>query len=201
MIIAVAIAAMAASPPVPAQPTIMASPPPAEMLKMLQKGGYVIYFRHAKTEMSQADQDHADLSDCATQRNLNDEGRATARLIGEAFRARNIQVDRVLSSPYCRTRQTAELAFGDYEVADGLRYLSGATPEQKPAIEEATRALLGQTPAAGKNRVLISHTSNLKEAAGIWPRESGVAVIFKPTGDGGAEPVGKIEPEDWARIK
>jgi len=42
------------------------------------------------------------LDDCATQRNLTDEGRGHAKRIGEAFRAHAIPVERVLSSPWCR---------------------------------------------------------------------------------------------------
>ena len=52
------------------------------------------------------------LDDCATQRNLTDEGRRHAQAIGEAFRSRRIDVDRVLSSPWCRCLETARLAFG-----------------------------------------------------------------------------------------
>ncbi|WP_328734790.1 histidine phosphatase family protein [Falsiroseomonas selenitidurans] len=51
------------------------------------------------------------LSDCSTQRNLDDTGRNQARLIGEAMRAAGIAVGAVLSSQWCRTMKTAELAF------------------------------------------------------------------------------------------
>lgn len=195
-----AVATVIASLPAQSKPTELASPPPAKVLSMLQDGGYVIYFRHARTDRSQSDQDHQNLDNCATQRNLNDAGRNDAKTIGHVFRTNNIPVGRVLASPYCRARDTAQLAFDAYEVADGLRYLSGATPDQKPAVKAATKKLLGQMPSADKNVVLISHTSNLKASSGIWPREPAVAVVFKPTGDGGFKPVGKIEPEDWAKL-
>lgn len=49
------------------------------------------------------------LGDCSTQRNLDERGRAQARAIGAAMRAAGIQVDRVLTSQWCRSRETAEL--------------------------------------------------------------------------------------------
>ena len=82
------------------------------LVTALQGGGYVIYFRHAETDFSQTDTDTRNLADCSTQRNLIPEGRADARAIGQAFRALRIPVGRVLASKYCRTRQTARLAFG-----------------------------------------------------------------------------------------
>lgn len=191
---------MFASLPVHSELTELDSPPAADVVHMLQRGGYVIYLRHARTDRSQSDQDHQDLANCATQRNLSDAGRDDAKAIGQAFRAKNILVDRVLASPYCRAKDTAQLAFGAFEVADGLRYLSGATPEQKPGITAATEDLLGQVPSAGKNLVLVSHTSNLKATSGIWPRDPAVAIIFMPDGNGRYKPVGKIEPSEWAQL-
>ena len=82
------------------------------LLAALREGGFVIYFRHARTDFSQDDVDLSDLSNCATQRNLSAEGRDKARLIGEAIAAHGIPVGEVLSSELCRTRETAELAFG-----------------------------------------------------------------------------------------
>src|SRR5262245_29980582 len=57
------------------------------LLTALRDGGHVIYFRHAATDRSQQDSDPHNLANCATQRNLTDDGRADARTIGEAFRA------------------------------------------------------------------------------------------------------------------
>ena len=49
------------------------------------------------------------VDDCATQRNLSDEGRAQARRIGARFRANGIETAKVFSSQWCRCRETAEL--------------------------------------------------------------------------------------------
>lgn len=51
------------------------------------------------------------LGECSTQRNLDATGRAQARRIGEALRAQGVRVGAVLASEWCRTMETAELAF------------------------------------------------------------------------------------------
>src|ERR687898_1369716 len=84
---------------------------PAPLVDGLRRGGYVLAFRHAVTDFSMADSTR-DLSDCSRQRNLTAEGRRQARSIGREFRRLGIPVGRVLASPFCRTRETATLAFG-----------------------------------------------------------------------------------------
>ena len=64
---------------------------------VLEGGGQVILIRHAITTPGVGDPPGFRLDDCATQRNLTDEGRAHARRLGEAFRTRGIPVERVLS--------------------------------------------------------------------------------------------------------
>jgi Histidine phosphatase superfamily (branch 1) len=84
---------------------------PARLADRLRRGGYVLAFRHAATDFSMTDSTR-DLRDCSGQRNLTAEGRRQARSIGREFRRLAIPVGRVLASPFCRTRETASLAFG-----------------------------------------------------------------------------------------
>ena len=84
----------------------------------LQKGGYILYLRHTKTIWDQKDQEPFDFDDCSKQRNLSDEGREQARAIGEAIETLSIPVGEVQSSPFCRTKETAKLAFGKYSVSN-----------------------------------------------------------------------------------
>jgi hypothetical protein len=74
--------------------------------------GGVLMFRHALAPGT-FDPPEFKLGDCATQRNLNDEGRRQARQIGAWFAARQLRPTRVRSSPWCRCLETARLAFGD----------------------------------------------------------------------------------------
>jgi hypothetical protein len=78
----------------------------------LRRGGVVLAIRHAATDFSKPDQDPVDLKDCRTQRNLSAAGRRDARRIGQGARRLQLRIGAVLSSPFCRTRETARLAFG-----------------------------------------------------------------------------------------
>ena len=77
-----------------------------------QAAGSVLMFRHALAPGT-FDPPGFKLGDCATQRNLNDEGRSQARQLGAWFVARQLRPLRVRSSPWCRCQETARLAFGD----------------------------------------------------------------------------------------
>jgi phosphohistidine phosphatase SixA len=157
----------------------------AALVEALREGGYVIYFRHARTDFTMPDSDRFNLADCSTQRNLSEDGRADARAIGEAFRALRIPVGAVLSSEYCRTRETAELAFGRVEpTRDLTSRVATMTPEEEAERIEALRRLLATPPAPGTNTVLVGHQFNLQDATGVTIAE-GEAAIFAPVVDGG----------------
>jgi hypothetical protein len=83
-----------------------------QALRIGLAAGGVLMFRHALAPGT-FDPPGFKLGDCATQRNLNDEGRRQARQIGAWFAARQWRPTRVRSSPWCRCLETARLAFGD----------------------------------------------------------------------------------------
>ena len=95
--------------------------PAAELLSELLKGGYILYFRHAATDLSQNDEKMKSYEDCANQRNLIDRGRSDARAAAAAIRYLGIPVERVLASPFCRTVETAQLLFGRAEKMEEVR--------------------------------------------------------------------------------
>lgn len=106
----------------------------------LRQGGIVL-FRHAHAPGG-GDPAGMRLGECATQRNLDTEGRAQAIRIGEALRARGVAVGAVLTSQWCRTTETAELAFpgrGRSEPAFNSFFADRSTG---PAQTEAARRLL-----------------------------------------------------------
>src|SRR5262249_3541573 len=71
--------------------------------------GHVALIRHASAPGAVGDPVDYKLDDCATQRNLSEQGRAEARELGARFRMQKVKVGRVVSSQWCRCRQTAEL--------------------------------------------------------------------------------------------
>ncbi|MBI5258081.1 MAG: histidine phosphatase family protein [Burkholderiales bacterium] len=81
-------------------------------LRGAQAGGGVLMLRHALAPGT-FDPPGFRLGDCATQRNLDDEGRRQARHLGAWCAAHKLRPTRVRSSPWCRCLETATLAFGD----------------------------------------------------------------------------------------
>ena len=76
--------------------------------------------RHAATTVAGADRPGFKLGDCSTQRNLSEAGRPEARRMGERFHDERVAIEKVLTSPWCRCRETAMLAFGQAEDWDPL---------------------------------------------------------------------------------
>jgi phosphohistidine phosphatase SixA len=173
---------------------------PAHLLDALREGGYVIYFRHAATDQTQADNDGPDLADCALQRNLSDEGRAQAEAIGAAFRALAVPVGDVRASRYCRARETARIAFGEAVIDDALTgYLAHTSAEEKERRLAALYRLLTARPERG-NTILVAHQFNLTDLVDVSLLE-GEAAIFQPGDDGSVRLLAIMEPEDWAELK
>ena len=89
------------------------------LLNQLEDGGKLIFIRHAYAPGG-GDPDNFNLNDCSTQRNLNDEGREQAKYIGEFFKKNKIKIDKVLSSEWCRCKDTAKYAFKNFSTFEGL---------------------------------------------------------------------------------
>ena len=83
-------------------------------LELLNQGGKIIFIRHAYAP-GVGDPSNFSLEDCKTQRNLNQQGIEQSILLGKIFQENNISFDRVFSSQWCRCKDTALYAFGDYQ--------------------------------------------------------------------------------------
>src|ERR1041384_4959641 len=76
----------------------------------LAGGGHVALIRHGNAPPGYGgDPPGFQISDCSTQRNLDELGREQGRALGAAFRGKGVRVDRIVASPWCRTIETAEL--------------------------------------------------------------------------------------------
>ena len=156
---------------------------------LLKGGGQVVLIRHTITTPGVGDPTGFRLEDCATQRNLTDEGRGHAKRIGEAFRARAIPVGRVLSSPWCRCVETARLAFRKSAPSAALGNLYGR-PEKHAEQVEQMKALAAAPPKDG-NLVLVSHGSTISALTGVSPAP-GEMVIVTPQGNGSFAVAGRL---------
>jgi phosphohistidine phosphatase SixA len=170
------------------------------LAKSLQRGGYVLVIRHATTNFAKPDQDPVVLSRCATQRNLNAQGRADARAIGRHARRLGLKVGRVLTSPFCRTKQTAKLAFGRFTVSGALLNTVVAEHDARWRAQiRAARRLFGTKPAPGTLTVLVTHGSVVLDTSG-QALEEGETLVFRPLGSSRFRLVGRVLPSEWRML-
>jgi phosphohistidine phosphatase SixA len=160
-----------------------------EAWKSLETGAIVL-FRHANAPGG-GDPPGMRISDCATQRNLDQSGRDQALRIGAAFRMRAISVSDVLSSQWCRALETARIAFGP-EVREEPVFNSFFDAESKgPAQSLAALDIL--TRHTGKGAlVIVTHQVNITSITGISPA-SGEGVVVR-INNGKVRVVGRIKP-------
>ena len=156
------------------------------------KPGAVVLFRHA-TAPGVGDPAGFKLDDCSTQRNLNDTGRAEARRLGEGFRARKIEVGAVLTSQWCRTRDTARLAFGD-RVRDEPAFNSffGQGQDGREAQTAKAREILARWKGPG-TLVVVTHQVNITALTGLGA-SSAEGVVVQPAASGPLKVLGTIQP-------
>jgi phosphohistidine phosphatase SixA len=161
----------------------------------LETGGSVLLFRHAATDTSI--EGKVDLSDCSTQRNLSLIGQSQAQKVREAIEGLSIPIGQVLASPYCRTRETAEIAFGHVELTDALLNVpeSGTGDHRR---EDLLR-LLSRVPDDAGNLALVTHSQNIQLATGRTLVE-GEALVISPHPPGNFRIVGTLRPQDWTRL-
>jgi virginiamycin B lyase len=167
----------------------------------LRTGGVVLVFRHAATDQSKQDEDPVVLSDCTTQRNLSAQGRADARSIGRQVRRLGLRIGSVLSSPFCRTLETARLAFGRATANRTLLNTVVASHDARWRRQIAgVRRLLGTKPAPRTITVLVTHGSVVGDATGLT-LEEGEALVFRPSGAGRFRLIGRVLPREWGSLR
>jgi phosphohistidine phosphatase SixA len=163
-------------------------------VEKLRDGGYVVTFRHAATDQGMDTTD--DLSDCSRQRNLDADGRRQSREIGRAFERLDIPVDRVMASPFCRTRDTAQLAFGRVQPTRALlsvEFFDSVSEGRRKGL----RRLLRTEPRDGTNTVLVTHGSAILDAIGEEPEEGDAVIVEPGRGKRGYAVVSAVPVDDW----
>ena len=164
----------------------------------LQRGGYVLYFRHTSTDFGQNDEGMTSFDDCTRQRNLTDKGRAEARAIGAAIARLKIPVGEVLASPYCRTLETARLIFGRATVSMDVR--GGPATPSAPDRYAGLRKLLSTPVGGGTNLAISSHGNPFHAVAGPPYLAEGEVAIIEPRGAEGFSIVAKITRDGWGAL-
>jgi broad specificity phosphatase PhoE len=161
------------------------------LLAELRNGGFTFFVRHgSRDEVSDAI-DRASLLNIVPSEYrrglcLNEQGRVESQILGQFFRAEKIPIGEVVASPVCRARETAELSLGRVDRLDPSLILPPLlTPGEQRAAQMNLKKLLEHKPAAGTNRMLVSHTGVLESIGyrylGLQP--VGMAIL-QHTGEG-----------------
>ena len=150
------------------------------LLQALRHGGVALLMRHAQTTPGVGDPPGWTFESCASQRNLDDSGIAHAERIGAWFKAQRLRPNGVRNSPWCRTRETAHLAFGrtqDWAALSNIFEDRSRADAQAAELRAFVAAL-----KPGELVVLVSHGSMISHVSGVSPAP-GEAVVVRRNAD------------------
>ena len=158
----------------------------------LRRGGNVLLMRHASTGPGLGDPPGYRLDDCSTQRNLSDAGRADARRIGERIAREKALIARVYTSPWCRCRETATLAFGKAEDWTPLSSIFDFPDRDAQYTEQVKRRIGGYASRhPGGNVVMVTHNVNIAALTRLSVA-TGEIVVVRPDGCCGLKTAGRL---------
>ena len=171
----------------------------------IMKGGYILHFRHAEREkwidVQMYDALESDLHQNGKNQSrlaefdyftkavcLNSRGVTQARAMGEVLSHIKLPVGKVISSPSCRSRQTADIAFGGYDELHRILVHKGPYKENNAARVDSLRNLYSSLEIEnGTNTVVSAHNSvvdkgmftNFHSFSDLYLEEGGFYVISK----------------------
>ena len=158
------------------------------LLGLLRSGGFILYARHGEATIGK-DQPFINFQKCFTQRNLSEEGRRQASIYGQTLRNLQIPISYpVITSPFCRTIETAAWAFGIMNICVDPFWVSIYNLERNISNSERSRTLtnlrsiLEITPPQGTNRVIIAHS--FPKGMGLDEIPNMGTVVIQPKGAG-----------------
>ena len=148
------------------------------MISELKKGGKIIFIRHAYAPGG-GDPNNFDINDCDTQRNLNDEGRLQSKKIGDFFKKNEISIEKVYSSEWCRCKETASIAFKDFETKSFLNsfFSSQFAKNKDPQMKKLKKFINNWNE--NKNLVFITHYVVISESLNYAPSSGEIVISNK----------------------
>ena len=144
-----------------------------------RKGNKVILIRHSLAPGG-GDPAGFKIGDCKTQRNLNKAGIEQSKKIGKIFKGNKIPIDIVLSSEWCRCKDTAFHAFGKFKEFSALNS-TFSTPYNKNEprqIKEIEKYLMNWE-GEGKNLILVTHYSVITAITNAAPSSGEIVISDK----------------------
>ena len=148
------------------------------LINQLEDGGKLIFIRHAYAP-GNGDPAGFNLNDCSTQRNLSDDGRKQAQRIGEFFTNNKIEIDKVLSSEWCRCKETAKIAFKNYSTNSFLNsFYSSKFSKNKDKQVKAFNYYIKNLEIE-KNLIFVTHYVFISEVLNYGPSSGEIVVSDK----------------------
>ena len=148
------------------------------IISELKKGGKLIFIRHAYAPGG-GDPENFDIDNCATQRNLNESGIIQSKKIGDFFKKNNIPLGKVFSSEWCRCKDTASIAFNNYETKNFLNsfFSKKFAKNRKNQIKDFYKFIEEQ--GTNQNLIFVTHYVVISEILNYTPSSGEIVVSDK----------------------
>ena len=146
---------------------------------LAQEGDKIILIRHSLAPGG-GDPQGFKIDDCDTQRNLNRKGVNQSKKIGKLFKKNKIPIDQVLSSQWCRCKDTAKYAFGNFKEFTALNstFQSPYNKNEPKQLKELYN-LVKKWNGKGKNLVLVTHYSIITAVTNAVPSSGEIVITDK----------------------
>ena len=149
-----------------------------EIINNLKKGGNLIFIRHAYAP-GNGDPENFDINNCETQRNLNQSGRLQSKKIGNFFKENDIPIKLVISSEWCRCKETAKIAFKNYSINSFLNsFYSSKFSKNKDKQVKAFNSYIKNLESK-KNLIFVTHYVFISEVLNYGPSSGEIVVSDK----------------------
>ena len=144
-----------------------------------KEGDKIILIRHALAPGG-GDPPGFKIDDCKTQRNLDKVGIEQSKAIGKLFKKNKIPVDKVLSSQWCRCKDTAKYAFNNYFEFPALNStFQSSFAKNEPKQLKQLQTLVNNWDGDGGNLVLITHYSIITAISNAVPSSGEIVITDK----------------------
>jgi phosphohistidine phosphatase SixA len=143
----------------------------------LQEGNKIILIRHASAPGG-GDPEGFNLNDCKTQRNLDKIGIEQSINIGNLFEKKSIPIDVVLTSQWCRCKDTAKYAFKNYNEFSALNSIFQSPFDKNEDKQlKRIREYVNNWKGNGKNLVMITHFSIITKITNSTPSSGEIVIV------------------------
>ena len=144
-----------------------------------KEGDKIILIRHALAPGG-GDPPGFKIDDCKTQRNLDKVGIEQSKAIGKLFKKNKIPVDKVLSSQWCRCKDTAKYAFNNYFEFPALNStFQSSFAKNEPKQLKQLQTFVNNWDGDGGNLVLITHYSIITAISNAVPSSGEIVITDK----------------------